>query len=232
MELLHKTNIVLHVLTGTVALLLGLVALLSLKGGKVHNKSGRLFLVFISVVILTGLIGVFVFERNTFLLVITVLSGYVAFSGFQVLKLKSNEPRKLDMLVAAITIVVLAYFLYYFKTTGMIWSPIIIYSTVGALVFVIIYDFCKYFIPKRVYKNYQIWMYEHIYKMVSAFAALLSAFSGTVLDQYQPQSQYLPSALGLVIIIGFMVYFGRNGLKLMKKINKPSKTESIQKDLR
>ncbi len=214
MEAMHQINIFTHVATGTCALLIGLIALLSLKGGKVHNKSGRIFLWLIGVVILTGLIGVFVFGRNTFLLVITVLSGYVSYSGFQVLKSKTNRMRTLDIAIAILALLVLTYFLFYFRSIGMIWSPVVIYSTVGALILVILYDFLKYLIPQDVYKSNKIWLYEHIYKMVSAFSALLSAFSGTVLEEYQPHSQYLPSALGMVIIIGFMIYIKKSGLKL------------------
>ena len=217
MEILHKSNIILHVLTGTVALVLGLVALLSIKGGKVHNKSGRLFLTLISVVILTGLIGVFIFGRNVFLLVITILSGYVSFSGYRILKFKTNTPLLIDIMIAIISVLVLVYFLYYIESIGMIWSPIVIYSTVGALTFVISYDFMRYLIPTKKYKKYKIWLYEHIYKMTSAFAALLSAFSGTVLEEYQPHSQYLPSLLGLLIVIGFMVYVKKYGLKRIRK---------------
>ena len=217
MEILHKSNIILHVLTGTVALVLGFVALLSIKGGKVHNKSGRLFLTLISVVILTGLIGVFIFGRNVFLLVITILSGYVSFSGYRILKFKTNTPLLIDIMIAIISVLVLVYFLYYIESIGMIWSPIVIYSTVGALTFVISYDFMRYLIPTKKYKKYKIWLYEHIYKMTSAFAALLSAFSGTVLEEYQPHSQYLPSLLGLLIVIGFMVYVKKYGLKRIRK---------------
>lgn len=217
MEVLHQSNIVLHVLTGTIALLLGLIALLSIKGGNIHHKSGRYFLFLISFVIVTGLIGVFIFGRNTFLLVITILSGYVSFSGFRILKSKSNAPRTLDIAIAIVSLLVLGYFLYYFQSIGMIWSPIVIYSTVGALVFVILYDFLRYLIPQKVYGKYRIWIYEHIYKMTSAFAALLSAFAGTVLEAYQPHSQYLPSLLGMFIIIGFMIYVRLYGLKKMRQ---------------
>lgn len=218
MEIVHKSNILLHIITGSIALLLGIIALLSTKGAKMHNTSGKYFLRFISIVILTGMIGVFIFGRNTFLLVITVLSGYVSFSGYRVLKLKSNTPKRIDILVAIISLLVLAYFLYYFKSIGMIWSPIIIYSTVGALLFVITYDFLKYLIPQKSYKKHRIWIYEHIYKMTSAFAALLSAFVGTVFEEYQPHSQYLPSALGMLIIFGFMIYVYKYGLKKLPKM--------------
>ncbi|MFK7925093.1 MAG: hypothetical protein AB8H47_24265 [Bacteroidia bacterium] len=218
MEVYHNANIFVHVSTGSIALLLGAIALLSTKAGRRHKLSGRLFSWLISVVILTGLIGVFVFGRNTFLLVVTVLSGYVAFSGNRILKSKSNVPKGFDIAVSIISLFVLIYILYYFKSIGMIWSPIVIYSIVGALIFVLIYDSLRYLIPLKIYKKHNIWLYEHIYKMTSAFSALLAAFVGTVLDQYQPHSQYLPSVFGILIIIGFMIYVAKKGLKKMPKV--------------
>ncbi|MEL6591340.1 MAG: hypothetical protein AAFQ87_23835 [Bacteroidota bacterium] len=213
MELLHQSNIIIHVISGTTALLLGLIALLSLKGGKVHNRSGAYFLWLMAVVIMTGLMGVFVFGRNTFLLVITVLSGYVAFSGMRALRAKSNQPQALDITVSLVSIGVLGYFLYYSQSIGIFWSPVVIYSGVSALLLVISYDLARYLIPTTTYQNRRLWLYEHIYKMTSAFSGLLAAFVGTVFDQYQPYSQTLPSALGVMIIIGFMIYTGRYGLK-------------------
>ena len=218
---MHSVNIFIHVLSGSLALIIGLIALLSTKGGKLHNASGRLFLKLMIVVILTGLIGVLVFGRNTFLLVITVLSGYVAFSGYRVLNNKANQPKLLDMLVAIMSLAVLGYFLYYMKSIGMFWAPVVIYSAVGALVFVITYDFVRYFIPKEKYRKHRIWLYEHIYKMTSAFGGLLAAFSGTVFEEYQPHSQYLPSALAMIIIFGFMIYTYKFGLR-REKLRKPS----------
>ncbi len=217
MDTFHKANIILHIVTGSLALLIGVIALLSTKGGQLHNKTGRIFLRLIAIVIITGLLGVFVFKRNTFLLVITVLSGYVSFSGYRILLFKSNKPQRLDMAVALISLLILAYFLYYFKSIGMIWSPIVIYSTVGAMLFIVSYDFIRYLIPTNTYQKHRIWIYEHIYKMTSAFSALLSAFVGTVLDQYQPHSQYIPSVISMLIIIGFMIYVYKYGLKKYRK---------------
>lgn len=217
MEILHQSNIVLHIIAGSIALLLGLIALVSPKGGKVHNTSGKYFLKCVTIVIVTGIIGVFVFGRNTFLLVITVLSGYVSFSGYRVILLKANIPKRIDVFFAIISLLTLSYFLYYFKSIGMIWSPIIIYSTVGALLFIISYDFGRYLIPRKKYTKHRIWIYEHIYKMTSAFFGLLAAFIGTVFEEYQPHSQYLPSALGMMIIFGWIVYVYKYGLKKLPK---------------
>ena len=51
--------------------------------------------------------------------------------------------------------------------------------------------------------------------MISAFTALLSAFSGTVFENYQPYSQFLPSVFGTLLQIGSITYYVR---KFKKKI--------------
>lgn len=204
LSLFHQTNIIVHISAGSIALAVGLVAILTPKGGKKHRKSGRLFLMALGVVILTGLVGVLVFGRNTFLLVITLLSAYMGFSGFRVLKHRSNAMYFADWAIAIVCLSATAFFLYYFKSIGMIWSPVIIYSTVGYLLMMICYDFLKGFIPAKRYGN--MWRYEHILKMMSAFSGILSAFTGTVLSDYQPYSQFLPSVLGTAVAIGFIVF--------------------------
>lgn len=215
----HQLNILVHVISGSLALILGIIAMATRKGGKTHKKSGRLFLILIAFVITTGLIGVFIFKVNTFLLVITLLSGYQAFSGYRILNNKSNKPKSLDILVALLSMSSGIYFLYYLKSIGMFWNPMIIYSTVGTLFLIVAYDFLRYLIPKKRYKK--LWLYEHIYKMVAAFTALLSAFVGTVFPQYHPYSQFLPSIFGILLAISFIVYFYRK--------NRRRENESLKK---
>ncbi len=214
-KIFHSSNIALHITAGSIALLLGIVALFASKGKKIHIKSGRWFLLCLCIVIATGLLGVFVFGRNTFLLVITVLAGYYGFSGYRALQNKSNEPKRLDIFVALLSLSAVSFFLYYFKSIGMIWSPVIIYSTVGTLLLVIMYDFLRYLIPRSTYGN--LWFYEHIYKMIGAFTALLAAFSGTVFPNYKPYSQVLPSVIGVLLQIGFIVYYYRKNRGLQLK---------------
>jgi len=116
----------------------------------------------------------------------------------------------IDVLVAFMALLSVLYFLYYFKKIGMIWTPVIIYSTVGALLLVITYDFLRYLIPVSSYKK--VWVCEHIYKMVGAFSALLAAFTGTVFSAYQPYSQILPSFFGIVLQISFIIYWCRKNM--------------------
>jgi len=201
-SLFHHTNIFIHVVAGSLALLVGLFILLKNKGGKIHRVSGRVFLVLLSIVIFTGLIGVFAFNRNSFLLVITTLSGYMGFSGFRAIRNRSNIPKIMDIGVALLALTTSLFFIWYFHSTGMIWSPVIIYSTVSYLIFAVAYDLGRYLINKNTYQK--LWMYEHILKLISAFSGLLSAFTGTVFPQFQPYSQFLPSLLGSFIALGFM----------------------------
>ena len=211
----HSANIALHITAGTLALLLGIVALSAAKGKRSHTSSGKWFLALLAVVICTALLGVFVFGRNTFLLVITLLSAYQGFSGYRALQARNNKPKALDILMAVITLFSAFYFMYYMKQIGFFWKPVIIYSTLGALFTIIAYDFLRYLLPETIYGK--LWFYEHIYKMIGAFTALLAAFIGTVFASYQPYSQVLPSVFGVLLQIAFLTYYIRNR-KLVKEI--------------
>lgn len=104
-------------------------------------------------------------------------------------------------MLAALTIAVV--FIYYLKFIGFYWNPVVIYSGVGYLLLVVSYDILRYFIPESRYGN--LWRYEHSSKMISAMGALLSAFIGTLLPDYKPYSQILPSLLMTLIMIFFNI---------------------------
>ena len=214
METLHVINIATHVAAGSTALLTGLVALFVKKGGKNHLLFGRVFTWMMGLVILTGLMGVFAFKRNTFLLVLTLLSGYNCFSGIRAVKLGGKKPGSIDYWAPVTVMAAAVYYLYYIHSIGLYWSPVVIYSTIGALFLVTIYDLSKALMPAKLLKKTVI--YEHIYKMVSALSGLASAFTGTVFPDHKPYSQFLPSVLGLMCII---VIFIRVGNKPSLKSN-------------
>lgn len=64
---------------GSFALIIGIVALLSRKGRRWHKKSGSTYLIVMIVVLVTGFIGAFIFKKNLFLLMVTIIAGYAAF---------------------------------------------------------------------------------------------------------------------------------------------------------
>src|ERR1700733_6743018 len=66
---LHWVNIAIHVVFGAAALALGLVAICSPKGRRLHIGSGRLFIYAYLVVITTATIGLLAFDFRSFLAV-------------------------------------------------------------------------------------------------------------------------------------------------------------------
>lgn len=102
-------------------------------------------------------------------------------------------------------------FLLLLPRIALVWSPVVMYSTLGSLLAMTMYDLSRFGWRQRWRRG--AWLYEHIWKMMSTYAALLSAFTGTVLAAYQPYSQFLPSVLGAAVAWGFMgaVYWQRRG---------------------
>jgi len=100
-------------MAGSLALIAGLVAAVLNKGGKQHIRFGRYFMWMIIIVIVTGLFGIFLFKRNNFLLVITMLSGP-----------KARAHRLYGPVIAMASAF---YYLYYIYSLGLYWSPVIIY---------------------------------------------------------------------------------------------------------
>lgn len=200
---LHLSNIIVHVISGTIALIAGFLILLKTKGTPLHVKLGYLFVYCMIVVVATGAFGVIVFKRNLFLLLITVLAAYNTYSGFRILKEKANRFYLKDLFAMLGALGIALAFMYYLKFIGFYWNPVVIYSGVGYLLLVVSYDIFRYCIPLARYGN--LWRYEHSSKMISAMGALLSAFVGTLLPDYKPYSQILPSLFMTLIMILFNI---------------------------
>ncbi|AZA89690.1 Uncharacterised protein [Chryseobacterium nakagawai] len=200
---LHVSNIIIHVISGTIALIVGFLILFRTKGTPMHIKLGYLFIYCMMVVVTTGAFGVIVFKRNLFLLLITILAAYNTYSGFRILKEKTNRFYWKDVLAMLGALTIALVFMYYLKFIGFYWNPVVIYSGVGYLLLVVSYDVFRYCIPASRYGN--LWRYEHSSKMISAMGALLSAFIGTLFPDYKPYSQILPSLLMTLLMIFFNI---------------------------
>src|SRR5687768_15965875 len=81
----HIANVAVHVVFGTLALVIGLVQLVGRKGGHVHLRRGQWFLGCVTVVVGTASIGLAVFRFTAFLAVITLLVAYWSYSGYRAL---------------------------------------------------------------------------------------------------------------------------------------------------
>ena len=201
--MIHTINIGLHVICGTIALIIGILAIAFNRRAKLHKRLGRIFLYLLAVVVVTGFVGWLFFRSDPFLLMLTLLSGYVGFSGWRAMKLREKRATPGDGLISIIVLGCGLFYLYWLLNSEGYWSPTVIYSTVGALILVTVYDLVKIVALHQPLRTW--WRYEHIYKMISAFSAILSAFAGTVLpNSFKPYSQVAPSGLGVLLIIIFI----------------------------
>ena len=200
--MIHQLNIYIHVAAGTIALVLGAIILLRRKGTRLHKKSGRFFIYLLAIVTATGFIGWLFFRTSPFLLMLTMLAGYNTFSGYRIVKLKANQGSWPDLVIPMITFVAGLTYLFYLTNTDGNWSPSVIYSAVSAILLVTLYDIFKNLLFHHKIKNW--WLYEHIYKIVSAFSAVLSAFIGTILPSFKPYSQIGPSSFCVFLIVFFI----------------------------
>jgi hypothetical protein len=202
--MMHGANIAVHVIFGTIALVIGFVPLVTPKGGPTHVRFGRWFLICLIVVIATAVIGIVAFGFRAFLGVITMLAAYEAWSGYRILTIRSTGLRLRDAVAAYAALTAAAVFLIYLHSVRVPWAPVIIYSTLGTLVLVALYDLLRFLLPVRWIARS--WFYEHLVKMMGAYTAIVSAFSGTVFARWQPWSQIAPSIIGTIAMTCFIVY--------------------------
>jgi hypothetical protein len=218
--MIHHINITIHVACGFIAMLLGIAMILLPKGTLKHARTGRIYLSLLSVVVATGFIGwVFFRSNNPFLLMLTLLSGYNGYSGYRAVKLKEERISWIDLSVAAGAFITGLLFLWWISQSKEHWSPSVVYLTVYALALVTVYDMMKYFLLHRWIKSW--WIHEHIYKMLSTFSALFSAFAGNVLRDLQPYSQILPN----IMVMSLIVYFIVRKRKFTSNLNKISRPD-------
>jgi hypothetical protein len=207
LELAHTSNIVIHVIGGTLGLVLGFLQLAARKGTGGHTARGRVFLACVTVVVVTAAVGLSVFRFVAFLGIVTLLLAYWAYSGYRALRIRDSGPGVRDALAAGAGLTAAGAFIAFLQRAAFPWAPEIIYSTLGTLTLVCAYDLVRLAFPRRWYAR--LWLPEHIVKMLGAHGALAAAFSGTVLDAWQPFSQIAPSVLWTAAMVGFAIYYAR-----------------------
>ena len=205
MDPLHSLNLLVHVGAGSAGILVGLAMLIRPKGTPLHIRRGRIFSICVLVVTATAALGSIFFRFMPLFVVLTVLTTYQLVSGWRSVRNKEAGPSLFDAVwtgAAIATTILLLPMLLAAPTHGNS-QPIVVLSTLGALALVLAYDFLRWLFPRRWFAT--LWTYEHIYKLVASFSALLSAFVGNVIQFGQPWSQVVPSAFGVLLIVWYFL---------------------------
>lgn len=192
-----------HVAAGITSLVSAPVAMTVVKGGKIHRIAGKIFFwsmvyIFVSAFILGT------YHWKPFLLMVSVLSFYLVYSGYRTLYQKQIHLGKgvnwYDWVVA----VACGMFMLGF----LIWSVdlmvngtnaiLIVFFSIGGL-FSITAEVKRY-IKKPDVKHS--WLFNHIGRMIGGFIAAVTAFSTNVLTFLPGLAQWLwPTLIGTPLII-------------------------------
>lgn len=197
----HLINVLIHVLGGAAAIVLGFVILAAAKGTAWHRRRGRQFVALALVVCMSAALGSALFRFVPVFAMLTVLVLYQLLSGWHAVFTRVAGPNALDALMAlgAAVGAVLLVPVVLAELARLGQSPAVVYATLGALASLLAYDAARFLFPRAWHAL--TWKYEHIYKMVATMFGLLSAASGNLLAFAQPWSQILPSVLGLMTIL-------------------------------
>jgi len=218
MDPLHALNLSVHVGAGIAGILLGIAMLARPKGTPWHRSRGRIFAACVLVVTATAALGSIFFRFMPLFVVLTVLTLYQLVSGWRAVRNKQAGPSAFDAVwtIAAVAATLLLLPVLFSASTHSNGQPIVVLSTLGALALILAYDLLRWLFPRRWFAT--LWAYEHVYKLVASFSALLSAFAGNVIRFGQPWSQILPSAAGTLLIIWYFLRLAQQRDKLIPHI--------------
>lgn len=194
-------EIKLHILAGSVGLLLGLIPMLTRKGSSPHRRSGRLFAYCASLVMISAVLTIALRDKPSFLSLsrITLTSSYLLWGGMRALRIQSSGPTIIDRLGAGVAVgLSIPLFL---QTVPHSSVPVALANfTLYWLWTVIAYDLSRHYWSQQWQQHFA--ATDHGIKMIAVFFAMLSAGAGNFLPQYRPWSILLPNLAGMLIMTG------------------------------
>ncbi len=190
MPTLYQSLLILHIAAGSLSLLTGSLNMILPKGGKRHQKIGR---VFVAGMMLTGGSALFMaqIKPNPFLFIIGVFTIYLVGTADRYIKLTQNKPLLIDWVYTLGMFVFGSIFIIWgiitlTKSDGM-GAVMLVFGSIG--LYSVFQDFNNYK-GKAAHRNYRLLI--HIGRMVGGFTATVTAVL-VVNAQYIPLN--IPAAI-------------------------------------
>ena len=220
MPSLSSLLLVAHICAGSLAVIVGLVALLTPKPvaprvGSAHKKSGRLFLYSMCVVIGTATVLTLI-SLNPYFAGLTAAATVAVFSGYRVLRRKrpdldaSQRAHAFDWIVTLLILAV-GLLLVALGASGRITRnlPVVYSLGVGSVLYAA-YDLYRFARPLAFPFSENLWLYEHLVKMLGGYFGAVAAFSGSVLVLLpEPWRQLWATSLGQTLAVVLVLYYRR-----------------------
>ncbi len=180
METAIRLTLWVHILAGTLALVVAPIPLLTLKGGPTHRRWGKVYFWAMSVVATTAIVVGF-WRGLLFLMLVAVFSFYAALSGYRVLYRKRPDlgqgPALLDWIAAGITLatsvaLIVLGLLQPTPTFQRLSTVAVVLGFIGvAISGTDVWQFLHPPTDKRA------WWFRHMGNMIGSYIAAVTAFS-------------------------------------------------------
>lgn len=205
MELIRDISLFMHVVAGFTALVAGIPALASRKGGKRHRFSGKIYVIAMLVVAFSSFLLALI-RFNPFLFMVGVFTLYMTVTGYRGLYRKQkNQSKKLEWVLIIFSFLMAGYMLI--KTFSMLdksyqgFMPVVIVFSAILLVF-IIKDILIYL--GKIKMNANKWLLYHIGRISGAYIATFTAFMVTNVQASPAYIAWLlPTLIGTFVIAYF-----------------------------
>lgn len=186
--------LLLHIVAGSVALVIAPLAMIARKGGTWHRRWGTVFVLAMATVALSAFV-LGPFFHDLFLVAIGVLSGYLVFAAWRAARAHDrvtavDAVAAAGVLVAGCALLLLAYLAH----SGFA----AVLATFGVV--------CVYLGAKDLYRQSRpaprkAWMYRHLTLMLAGYIAAVSAFSAVNLHMIPLIARWTwPTVIGTILI--------------------------------
>ncbi len=173
-----RIAIIIHIISGSVALSCGLLSMLNKKGTRIHRQTGKIFFGSMTGVFITATF-ISVVKNIPFLFMVGFLSYYLACSGYRALYLKKlhlqQNPALIDWFINITGVLAgtgLIIFSYSWFLQKGVWG--LVPFSFGLFCFRNGVSDISSFYKRPVIKQH--WLFKHGARMGGAFAATLTAF--------------------------------------------------------
>lgn len=168
MELAYKIFLSVHIGAGFLALVCGLIAMITKKGLKIHKLTGKIFSAAMLLVAFSAL-ALSIIKPSAFLFSIGLFALYQNYSGYRAIKNKTLVANNLDWIMVILALLNSIFMFYTLNTILMVFGAINAIITERQL-----RVFLKLKAGKVIAKN--VWLKQHIGMMVGTYIATLTAF--------------------------------------------------------
>lgn len=194
-----------HIMAGTLALVGGLVAIMTRKGARIHRRSGIVYVQCMMMVGVTALV-MSIIRPNPFLFAVAIFSAAMALSGWVPARGDNIQVSKIIGIASIVAAILLG-------AVGMWWVIAGDLFGITAIVFGLISArFGWQDVWRTTERNRQQRIITHVSAMGGAFIATVSAISAVNLDMLPPLVRWLwPTIIGTPLIFwGIRSYLQRS----------------------